>query len=108
MKGSLKSFGYHEEKVQNFRSSRPEVFLGKGVLKIRMKFTREHPCRIVISIKLLCNFIEIALRHGFSYKLAAYFQNTFSKENLWVAASENYKVIFTFVILVELQGYNWS
>ena len=45
-----------------FRSSRPEMFLGKGVLKICNKFTGEHPCRSVISIKLLCNFIEITLR----------------------------------------------
>ena len=44
-------------------NSHPEVFLGKGVLKICSKFTGEHPCRSVISIKLLCNFIEIALRH---------------------------------------------
>ena len=28
------------------------------------KFTGEHTCRSVISIKLLCSFIEIALRHG--------------------------------------------
>ena len=27
-----------------FRSSHPEVFLGKGVLKICSKFTGEHPC----------------------------------------------------------------
>ena len=27
------------------------------------KFTGEHPCRSVISIKLLCNFTEIALWH---------------------------------------------
>ena len=43
-----------------------EVFLGKGGLKICSKFTGEHPCRSVISIKLLCNFIEITLRHGCS------------------------------------------
>ena len=42
------------------------MFLGKVVLKICSKFTGEHPCRSVISIKLLCNFIEIALRHGCS------------------------------------------
>ena len=30
-------------------------------LKIGIKFTGEHPCRSVISIKSLCNFIEIAL-----------------------------------------------
>ena len=38
----------------------------KNVLKIRSKYTREHPCRSMISIKLLCNFIEIALWHGCS------------------------------------------
>ena len=39
------------------------MFLRKGVLKICSKFTREHPCRSVISIKLLFSFIEITLRH---------------------------------------------
>ena len=38
------------------------MFLGKGVLKICSKSTGEHPCRSEISIKLLCNFIQIALR----------------------------------------------
>ena len=49
-----------------FRSSHPEVFLVKGVLKICSKFTGEHSCWSVISIKLLCNFIEITLRQGCS------------------------------------------
>ena len=49
-----------------FRSSPSEVFLGKGVLKICSKLTGEHPCRSTTSIKLLCNFIEVALRHGCS------------------------------------------
>ena len=31
--------------------------------KQRSKFTGEHPCRSVISLKLQSNFIEIALRH---------------------------------------------
>ena len=48
------------------RSSPPWVFLGKGVLKIYSKFTAEHPCRSVITIKLQSNFIEITLRHGCS------------------------------------------
>ena len=43
-------------------SSRPQVFLGKGVLRIHCKFTRDYPCRSVISIKLLCSLIEFALR----------------------------------------------
>ena len=48
------------------RSSPPEVFLGKGALKICCQFTGEHPSRSVISIKLLSKFTEIALRYGFS------------------------------------------
>ena len=49
------------------KSSPPEVVsLGKGVLKICSKFRGEHPCRSMISMKLLCNFIEIPLRHGCS------------------------------------------
>ena len=35
------------------RNSHSEVFLEKGVLKTCSKFTGEHPCRNVISIKLL-------------------------------------------------------
>ena len=46
-----------------YRSSHPEVFLEKSVLKICSKFTGEHPCRSMMSMRLLCNFIEITLRH---------------------------------------------
>ena len=49
-----------------YRSTRPEVSIGKGVLKTCSKFTVEHPYQSVISIKLQSNFIEIAVRHGFS------------------------------------------
>ena len=35
-----------------YRSSHPEVFLRKGVLKICSKFTEELPCRSAILIKL--------------------------------------------------------
>ena len=52
--------------LAQYRSSLSEVFLAKDVLKICRKFTGEHPCRSVISIKLLYNFIEITLRHGCS------------------------------------------
>ena len=45
------------------RSSPPEVFLRKGVLKICSKFTVEHPCRSVIPKKMQSNFIDIALWH---------------------------------------------
>ena len=43
------------------RSSHPEVSLVKSVLKICSKSAGKHPRQNVISIKLLCNFIEIAL-----------------------------------------------
>ena len=61
----LAAFDHHI--LSNVRSSHPEVFLGKGVLKICSKFTGEHPCRSVISINLQSNFIEITLRHGCSF-----------------------------------------
>ena len=48
------------------RSSHPDEFLRKGVLKICNKFTGEHPCRSAISIKLQSNFTEIILQHGCS------------------------------------------
>ena len=48
------------------RSSRPEVLLGKGVLKICSKFTGEHPCQSAIS------------EWVFSCKFATYFEKIFS------------------------------
>ena len=60
----MQSYLLMKNKFQH-RSSPPEVFQEKGVLKICSKFTGEHPCRSVISIKLLC------------------------KKYLWVAASES-------------------
>ena len=37
---------------RNHRSSHPEMFLKKGVLKICSRFTGEQPCRSAFSIKL--------------------------------------------------------
>ena len=54
------------QKDERLRSSRPEVFLRKGILKICSKFIGEHPCRSAILLKITSNFIEIALRHGVS------------------------------------------
>ena len=47
--------------IETIRNSPPDVFLRKVVLKICSKVTEKHPCRGVI-----CNFIEITLRHGSS------------------------------------------
>ena len=64
-KQSLYAYLKYERKHHgNLRNSRPEVFLVKCVLKICSNFAGEHPCRSVISITLLCNVIEITLRHG--------------------------------------------
>ena len=70
---------------KTYRNSRPEVFLGKGAPKICSKFTGEHPCRSAISINQL--YRNCTSAWVFSCKFAAYFQNTFSKKHLWVAAS---------------------
>ena len=54
--------------------------LKKGILKKCSKFAVEHPCQSVISVKLLCNFIEIALQHRCSpVNLLHIFRTPFSK-----------------------------
>ena len=58
----------------------PEVFLIKGVLKECRKFAGEHPCRSVISIKLLYYFIEITVRpNSFPVNLLHVFRILFPK-----------------------------
>ena len=59
------------------RSSNPEDFYEKGVLKICSKFTREPPCRNVISIKLFCNLLKSTWL--FSCKLLHIFTTSFTK-----------------------------
>ena len=76
-----------------YRSGHLEVFLRKCVLKICSKFIGEQQCQSLISIKLLCNFIEITLRHGcFPVNLLHIFWTPFSKEHFWVAASETFRL----------------
>ena len=78
------------------RSSHLEVFLEKDVLKTCSKFAVEQPYRNVISIKLLCNFIEITLRDGCSpVNLLHIFRTScFRKTSGWLLL----KLIFTFFI----------
>ena len=69
--------------LRQLRSSRPQVFLRKGVLKLCSKFTGEQPCNSVISIKFQSNFIEIALRHGCSLVIFLHiFRTPFPKNTL--------------------------
>ena len=60
----MNAFLKNEKSFSDFRSSPPELFLGKGALKLYSKFTQEHPCGSVISTKLQNNFIEIKLCMG--------------------------------------------
>ena len=70
----------HDCKHYVIRSSHPEVLLEKGVSKIYSKFTGEHPCLPVISIKLQSNLIEITLWHGCSpVNLLHIFRTAFTK-----------------------------
>ena len=68
----VKNNGEHWIKVHNQPGTGwsveipPEVLLGKSFLEMCSKFTGEHPCWSVISIKLLFNFFEIAFRHDCS------------------------------------------
>ena len=72
------------ETYYHFRSSHPEVFLEKGVLKNMQQFTGEYPCRGAISIKLQSSFIEITLRHGCSpVNSLLIFRTPFSKNTSW-------------------------
>ena len=84
----LKSFSHKSSRFTEFlkyRSSPPEKFLRKGVLKICSKFTGEYPCQSAISIKLICIFIEITLLRGCSPVNLLQFS-----ENLWRAVSGNF------------------
>ena len=63
--------GYHEtfyskiQKCEKFRSSHPDAFLGKCILKICSKFTVDHPCRSVISKKLQSSLLKSHSGMGF-------------------------------------------
>ena len=63
------------------RNSPLEVLLLKGV---HSRFTGEHTCQIVISIKLKSNFTEITLRHGCSsVNLLHIYKTPFHKDIWW-------------------------
>ena len=86
---SLLNISTKETKIRNVQKQPFKAVLTKVVLKICAKFTGERPCRSTISIKLkkqlYWNYTSTWL---FSFKFAAYFQNTFSEAHLWRVASE--------------------
>ena len=78
-RGSKKTKLYCCSKMD--RSSPPELFSGNIVLKICSKFTEEHLCRSVVSIKLRNNFIETTLWHGCSVNLPHICRTSFPKNS---------------------------
>ena len=96
-----------------FKSSHPEVVLGKGVLKICSKFTAEHPCRSTISIKFQSNLIEITLRHGCSpvnlqliSRTPAFTKNTSGRLLLYILSFTNLEKTFLSGLLLTRQMCN--
>ena len=72
---------------KNSRSSRPEVFCKKGILKNFTQFTGKHLCQSLFLIQLqaeACNVIKIeTLAQVFSCGFYEIFKNTYSIEHLW-------------------------
>ena len=89
--------------IMHYWNSPLQVFLRNGVWNIWSKFRGEHPYRSAISVKLLCNFIEITFRHGCSPVSSLYVWH------LWRAASNirnRYRQIYAKVNCVEKQKKN--
>ena len=87
------SGSFSEESLKMHRQPSRGVF-SKMVPENIQQIHRKNPCRSVISIKMLWNFIALILWHGCSFfcKFAAYFQNTFFKKHLWMAPPENVNI----------------
>ena len=93
----LKKMWYHELKVEAlYRSSRPEVFCKKGVLKIYVKFTGKHLCQSPFLTNLqasVCNFIKTEiLTQVFSCEFYKILKSTFYRTPP-VAASDVTKTL---------------
>ena len=71
-----------------FRSSCPEVFCKKGVLKNFVKLTAKHMRRSLFFKRLKIKFKKKTLAKAFSFEFCETFKNTFFTEHLWTTASE--------------------
>ena len=72
--------GMRDKPRIDFRSSSPEVFCKKGVLRNFGKFTGKYLCQSLFFNKVAGNFIEIVLRHGCSpVNLRHIFRTSFPK-----------------------------
>ena len=85
---------YHVLKEMWTRSSQPEMFLEKGVLKICSKFTGEHPCRTTLRhgcspVNLLHIFRTPFLKNTYEWLLLVDLPNNL----VWLICQNNVKVI---------------
>ena len=79
------------------------MFLEKVVLKICSKFTGEHLCGSVISIKMLCNVIEIKPRYKcFPVNLLHILRTPFTKNTsvLWKSKRRKVLTSFKYVLII--------
>ena len=113
-KANIQGYSLTNSECFLFRSSPPDVLLGKVVLKKCSKFTEEHPCRSTISIKLLyrrtpmpkCDFNKVAKRCSL-VNLLHIFRTPFPRNNpggLLKSVDEFYLIIYVggFFFLVNL------
>ena len=78
------------------RSSRPDVFIKKGVLRNVTKFTGKHPCQDLFLIKLpeTCNFIKKEiLAQVFYCEFCEISKSTFLHRTPLVAASDFHNIL---------------
>ena len=75
------------QKLSMVRSSRPDVFCEKGVLRNFAKFPGKHLCQSVFFNKVAgsaCNFIkEETLAQAFTFEFCEIYKNTFFTDQLW-------------------------
>ena len=90
--GSRFQKSFKNNEIKWYISSHPNVFLEKAIPKTCSKFTGEHLCQSVISIKLQSNFIEIKLRHEcFGVNLLNIFRTTFPRNTFsWLLLTIEY------------------
>ena len=110
---------YHHIYVQSHliiiqsRSSHPEVFCIKGVLRNFAKFTGKHLCQSLFFSKVAglrptkaCNFIKKeTLAQVFSCEFCETSKNIFFTEHLWATASVFSLVLFIFSQLIHSQSH---
>ena len=66
--------------AETYQPPMRDLIIEHHLMKICSKFTGEHPCQSLISIKLLRSFIEITLRHECSpVSLMCIFRTPFTK-----------------------------